>query len=260
MDQNGIIIGSDFDKFNFRTNLDVDLTSRLKLGVSVAGNYSYADVARAEGHLQYRGLISAAVASDPTIPVYDENGEYYSEFSDVLGIPVEHVLLIADEFSDKRKNANVFTNNYLEYRILDGLTLKSSIGVNYTGNQTRLWKSSKIGLATSRTGAAIAGVTRINAINWLNEDTLIFRKRINEKHYIDALIGFSAQKNTDDILQAGATDFPTDDVPYLAGGIVSSGTAYMTQWSMLSWFARFNYSFADKYLITGTLRRDGSSR
>lgn len=260
MDQNGIIIGSDFNKFNFRTNLDVDLTSRLKLGVSVAGNYSYADVARAEGHLQYRGLISAAVASDPTIPVYDENGEYYSEFSDVLGIPVEHVLLIADEFSDKRKNANVFTNNYLEYRILDGLTLKSSIGVNYTGNQTRLWKSSKIGLATSRTGAAIAGVTRINAINWLNENTLNFRKRINEKHDIDALIGFSAQKNTDDILQAGATDFPTDDVPYLAAGIVSSGTDYMTQWSMLSWFARFNYSFADKYLITGTLRRDGSSR
>ncbi|MFT4154437.1 SusC/RagA family TonB-linked outer membrane protein [Parafilimonas sp.] len=260
MDQDGIIIGSDFKKFNTRANLDVDLTSRLKLGVSFAGTYSYGDFARAEGHLQYRGLISAATASDPTIPVYDENGNYYSEFSDPLGIPVEHVLLINDEFSDKRKNASVFTNNYLEYKIADGLTFKSTFGVNYSSNQTRLWKSSKIGIATSRTGAAIASVTRYNSLNWLNENTLNYKKVVNGKHSFDALLGLSSQKNSDDVVQVGATDFPTDDIPLIAAGIVSDGTDYTTEWSMVSYFARLNYAFDDKYLITGTLRRDGSSR
>lgn len=260
MDQDGIIIGSNYKKFNMRTNLDVNLTTKLKLGVSFAGTHAYGDFARAEGHLQYRGLISAATASDPTIPVYDDQGGYYSEFSSPTGIPVEHVLLINDEFSDKRKNTNLFANNYLEYKIIDGLTLRSSIGVNYTASQARVWKSSKIGIATSRTGAAIAGSTRFSSLNWLNENTLNYRKLVNDKHNFDALLGFSSQKNSDDVLQAGATDFPTDDIHLLAAGIVSSGTDYTSQWSMLSWFARLNYAFADKYLVTGTLRRDGSSR
>jgi len=241
LDQDGIIIGSKFKKFNMRTNLDVNLTPRLKLGTSFSGTYSFGDFARAEGHLQHRGLISAAVAADPTIPVYDDQGGYYSEFSSTTGIPVEHLLLINDEFSDKRKNANIFTNNYLEYEIANGLIFKTTIGINYSSNQTRLWKSSKIGVATSRTGAAVAGVTKFNNINWLNENTLNYRKKVGEKHDFDALIGFSAQKNTDDVLQAGATDFPSDDVPYLAAGIVTTGTDYMSQWSMLSWFARLNY-------------------
>ena len=47
------------------------------------------------------------------------NGNYYSEFSSLTGIPVEHVLLINDEFSDKRKNANLFSNNYIEYQIAE---------------------------------------------------------------------------------------------------------------------------------------------
>ncbi|GAA4469661.1 TonB-dependent receptor [Nibrella saemangeumensis] len=260
LDQDGIIIGSTFKKFNLRTNLDVYLTPKLKLGTSFAGTHSYGDFARAEGHLQHRGLISAALASDPTIPVYDATGNYYSEFSDPTGIPVEHPLLIASEFSDKRKNNNVFSNTYLEYEIASGLVLKSSVGVNYSNNITRLWKSSKVGLATSRTGAATAGVTELNSLNWLNENTLNYRRLINEKHSFDAIVGFTAQKNNDNILQAGASDFPTDDVPFLAAGSITSGTNFESEWSMLSWLGRLNYSYADKYLLTATVRRDGSSR
>ncbi|WP_138991307.1 TonB-dependent receptor [Larkinella sp. C7] len=259
-DQKGIIIGSDFKKFTLRTNIDAQLTPRLKLGASFSGAHSYGDFARAEGHLQHRGLISAALASDPTIPVYDANGNYYSEFSDPTGIPVEHPLIIAAEFTDKRNNTNVFTNNYLQYEIANGLIFKTSVGVNYSNNITRLWKSSKVGLATSRTGAATAGVTESKSLNWLNENTLNYRHRFGEKHDLDALVGYTVQKNTDDILQAGASDFPTDDVPYLAAGAVTSGTNYKSEWSMMSWLARVNYTLAGKYMFTATIRQDGSSR
>ncbi|MFC5411133.1 SusC/RagA family TonB-linked outer membrane protein [Larkinella bovis] len=259
-DQKGIIIGSDFKKFTLRTNIDAQLSQRLKLGASFSGAHSYGNFARAEGHLQHRGLISAALASDPTIPIYDANGNYYSEFSDPTGIPVEHPLIIAAEFSDKRNNTNVFTNNYLQYEIANGLVFKTSVGVNYSNNITRLWKSSKVGLATSRTGAATAGVTEVKSLNWLNENTLNYRHRYGEKHELDALIGYTIQKNTDEILQAGASDFPTDYVPYLAAGAVTSGTNYKSEWSMLSWLARVNYTLAGKYLFTATIRQDGSSR
>ena len=260
LNQKGIIIGSDFDKFNVRANVDVQLNDRVKVGTSFAGTHSFGDFARAEGDLQYRGLIATAIGSDPTIPVYDENGGYYSEFSDPLGIPVEHPLVIAANFSDKRKNTNVFSNSYVEYKPIEALTLKSTIGVNYSGNQTRIWKSSQIGLATSRTGTALAAATRINSLNWLNENTASYQQTFNELHRLDAVIGFTIQKNQDDIMQAGASDFPTDDIPYIGAGVVSSGTDYTTEWSMLSWLARVNYSYANKYLVTATMRRDGSSR
>ncbi|MEI7585531.1 TonB-dependent receptor [Runella sp.] len=259
-DQKGIIIGSNFKKFTLRTNIDAQLTDKLKIGASFSGAHSYGDFARAEGHLQFRGLISAALASDPTIPLYDANGNPYSEFSSPTGIPVEHPLIIAAEFSDKRNNTNVFTNNYFQYELAPGLVFKSSVGVNYSNNMTRLWKSSKVGLATSRTGAATAGAFEIKSLNWLNENTLNYRHKFGERHDLDILAGFTAQKNTDEVLQAGASDFPTDDVHYLAAGAVTSGTNYRSEWSMLSWLARVNYTLAGKYLFTGTIRQDGSSR
>lgn len=260
-DQDGIIIGSSFKKFALRTNIDARLSNKLKLGTSFSGSYSYGDFARAEGHLQYRGLISAALASDPTIPIYDSTGKNpYSEFSSPTGIPVENPVVIAAEFLDKRNNTNIFTNNYLEYEIIKGLVFKTSFGVNYTNGETRLWKSSKVGLATSRTGVATAGVTETKSLNYLNENTLSFRRVVREKHEINALAGFSVQKNNDNVLQAGASDFPTDEVTYITAGNVTSGTNYNSQWSMVSWFARVNYVFDGKYLFTGTLRQDGSSR
>ncbi len=260
-DQDGIIIGSTFKKYALRSNIDARLSNKVKLGTSFSSSYSYGDFARAEGHLQYRGLISAAAASDPTIPIYDSTGKnLYSEFSSPTGIPVENPLLINSEFLDKRNNANIFINNYLEYEIAKGLAFKTSFGVNYSTGETRLWKSSKIGLSTSRTGVATAGVTNTKTLNYLNENTLNFRRVIKERHEIDALAGFSVQKNNDNLLQAGASNFPTDEVTYLTAGNVTSGTNYNSQWSMASWFARLNYVFDGKYLFTGTIRQDGSSR
>jgi TonB-linked SusC/RagA family outer membrane protein len=258
--QDGIIIGSNFKKFNLRSNIDARISPKLKAGISFSGSYSWGDFARAEGDLQFRGLIINAVARDPSIPVYDENGEYYSEFSNPQGIPAEHPLLIADEFSDKRKNTNAFVNNYIEYEFMKGLALKSSIGVNYNAGITNLWKSSKIGLATTRTGPATAGVTEVEAINWLNENTLTYKRTLGDDHDLDVVVGFTAQKNSETVLQVGASDFPTDDIPLITAGIVSAGTNFTSEWSMLSWLGRVNYTFRNKYLLSATVRRDGSSR
>lgn len=259
-DQDGIIIGSDFRKFGLRSNIDAQLSSRLKVGSSISASYGYGDFARAEGHLGVRGLISSALASDPTIPIYGSDGNFYSEFSDPLGIPVENPLVITQNFTDKRDIATILTNNYLEYQIIDGLTFKTTFGVNYSNSNTRLWKSSQVGLYTSKTGVATAGVTQVKNLDYLNENTLSFHRLINHQHEINALAGFSVQKGSANILQEGASDFPTDQVTYIAAGQVTSGTNYISQWSMASWFARFNYAFEGKYLLTATVRQDGSSR
>lgn len=261
-DQDGIIETSSFKRFNLRTNIDSNISDRLKIGTSLNGSYSYGRFPNSGGHYGTGGVIMAALSASPTIPIYDEEGQPYFNQDDVtnglgwLANPLE----LLSGFSDNRRTANILWNNYLEYKLLDGLTFKTTIGLNYTAEQIDIWRSSKIPNYTNLNYPANAGATRTNSINWLNENTLNYKKYINEKHFFDVLGGFTVQKDRYDRLSAGASDFPTENVPYLSAGIVNAGDQIISEWSLLSFMGRINYSYDSKYLFTATVRKDGSSR
>lgn len=258
--QNGIMIGSDYQRFNIRSNIEAQLTNRLKLGSTLSGSYGYGDFARAEGHLGLRGMIQCALAINPMLPVYKEDGSYNSEMGDPLGAPVENPLYINQEFSDKRDMKEFMTNNYLDLEIIKGLNLRTSIGVSFNLNQTKLWKSSKIGMYVDPSSPATAAAIDKKGFNWLNENTLTFKRLFNRVHDLNVVGGFTIQKDTYNQLSAGATDFPTDYIHYLSAGTINSGTHLKSEWSMVSLLARANYVYDGKYMITATVRRDGSSR
>ncbi|WP_411029965.1 SusC/RagA family TonB-linked outer membrane protein [Spongiimicrobium sp. 3-5] len=261
-DQDGIVKTSSFKRFNLRTNIDSNISERLKIGTSLNGSYSYGNFPNTEGHYGTGGLIMAVLSASPTIPIYDETGQPFfdqADVSDGLGWLANPINLLSG-FSDNRRTANVLWNNYLEYQLLDGLTFKTSIGLNYTAGQIDIWRSSKIPNFTNLNFPANAGTTRTNSINWLNENTLNYSKIFNEKHRLNLLGGFSVQKDRFDRVSAGASDFPTENVPYISAGIVNSGNQIISEWSLLSFMGRINYSFDSKYLFTATVRSDGSSR
>lgn len=258
--QEGIIKTSTYNQFNVRSNIDAQISDKLKIGSSISGSYSNGVFPSTEGHLGTRGVLSAAMASSPTIPIRDANGIYVSELLNPQGVPVENPLFILDNFEDKRNVSNLFTNNFFEYEILKGLRFKSSIGVNFSTNEIKLWKSSLLGSYGGATSPATAGVTKAETLNWLNENTITYKHVFKEKHSFDAFAGFTVQKDRYDRLSAGATDFPTDYVTFLSAGTVNAGTHYISEWSMLSVISRLNYSYNSKYLLTATIRKDGSSR
>jgi TonB-linked SusC/RagA family outer membrane protein len=205
-----------------------------------------------------------ALTASPTIPVYDENGDPYFNATDVtegLGWLFNPLTVLnKDNYSDDRKKANLMANNYIEYKIVDGLVLKSSIGINYNASTIKLWRSNAVPRYGSLNYPSTAGVTNINELSWLNENTLSYKHLFNENHSLDALIGFTAQKDSYERLSAGATDFPSNYVTYLYAGIVNAGTHLLSEWSMMSLLGRVNYSYDGKYLFTATIRRDGCSR
>ncbi|MGK7393376.1 MAG: SusC/RagA family TonB-linked outer membrane protein [Candidatus Cyclobacteriaceae bacterium M3_2C_046] len=261
-DQQGIVITSDYKRFNLRTNVDVLLSEKLKIGTSLTGSYAYGRFPNTNGHYGNGGLITMALAAAPTIPVYDSEGEPYFDFNDVadglgwVGNPIS----VANGFQDNRKTADILSNTFLEYEIIDGLTFRTSAGIKYNTNVTHLFRSSSVPRNTAinypPTGASI----KYETINWLNENTLNYRKIFNQEHSLDALVGFTAQKDSYDRLSAGASDFPNDYVKYISAGIVNAGTHLITEWSMLSLMGRVNYAFREKYLVTATVRSDGSSK
>jgi len=261
-DQEGIVETSSFKRFNLRTNIDSNISERIKIGTSLNGSYSYGNFPNTEGHYGTGGLIMAVLSASPTIPIYNENGDPYFNQDDVtdgLGWLANPLDLLSG-FSDERRTANILWNNYLEYKLLDGLTFKTSIGINYTAGQTDIWRSSKIPNFTTLNYPANAGANRTNSLNWLNENTLNFKKTFNDKHLLDVLAGFTVQKDRFEMVSVGASDFPTENVPYISAGIVNAGDQIISEWSLLSYMGRINYSYDSKYLFTATVRRDGSSR
>lgn len=261
-DQEGVILTSDYKRFNLRSNIDADISDKLTIGSSINGSYGWGRFPLTEGHYGLGGVLMNALSAGPTIPVYDDQGNPYFNQADVtdgLGF-LANVLSVLDGYSDKRKVADVLINNYLQYQIADGLTFRTSVGATYGTNSIKLWRSSAVPFYTNLNYPATAGVTNFATLNYLNENTLSYKREYQEKHFFDALVGFTSQKNSTERVSAGASDFPSEYVPYISAGIVNTGTHTLSEWSMLSLMARLNYSFDGKYLFTATVRRDGSSR
>lgn len=260
--QDGVVINSNYERFNLRVNVDAQVTKRIRLGSSTYGSYGFGRFANTESHYGEGGILMNALAASPTIPVYDAEGNYYFNQDDVtdgLGF-LQNVLAVSNGTLDRRKAMDVFTNNFIEIELSNDLTFKSSVGISYNSNGIRLWRSSAVPNFTSLNYPATAGSTKTESLNWLNENTLNYNKVFDQKHFVDAVVGFTAQKSTSDRVSVGASDFPTEYVPYISAGIINAGTQIVSEWSLLSWMARANYSYAGKYMLTATIRRDGSSR
>ncbi|MDX9881902.1 MAG: SusC/RagA family TonB-linked outer membrane protein [Prolixibacteraceae bacterium] len=260
--QKGIVLTSDYQRFNLRSNIDAMMSDKVKIGSTISGSYGYGRFPNTEGHYAYGGILSMALAASPTIPVYDGNGEPYFSQADVtdgLGW-LANPLAVLDGYSDNRKVADILFNNFIEYKISEGLTFKSTVGVKYGTNAIKLWRSSAVPYSTTLNYPATGGATKVESINWLNENTLTYKHIFKEKHNFDALIGISSQKDSYDRLSVGASNYPSDYVTYISAGIVNSGAHLVSEWSMLSLISRVNYQYDGKYLFTATIRRDGSSR
>ncbi len=260
--QEGIIINSDYNRFNLRVNVDAQITKRIKLGTSTFGSYGYGRFANTESHYGQGGLLSNVLAASPTIPVYNPDGTYYFNQADVtdgLGY-LANVLAVSEGTDDRRKVMDVVTNNFVEVNLTNDLTFRSSIGVSFNSNNIKLWRSSAVPNFTTLNYPASAGVSKSENLNWLNENTLTYNRVFDNKHFVNGLVGFTAQKNRFDRVSVGASDFPTEYVPFIAAGIVNAGSQTVNEWALLSVMARVNYSYAGKYMLTATVRRDGSSR
>jgi TonB-linked SusC/RagA family outer membrane protein len=260
--QQGIIINSDYNRFNLRVNVDAQVTKRIKVGTSTFGSYGYGRFANTESHYGQGGLLSNVLAAAPTIPVYNPDGSFYFNQADVtdgLGF-LANVLAVSEGTEDRRKVMDVVTNNFVEINLTNDLTFRSSIGVNFSSNNVKLWRSSAVPNFTTLNYPASAGVSKAETLNWLNENTLSYNRVFNNTHFVSGLVGFTAQKNRFDRVSVGASDFPTEYVPFISAGIVNAGTQTVNEWALLSTMARVNYSYAGKYLLTATVRMDGSSR
>ncbi|MHA4809761.1 SusC/RagA family TonB-linked outer membrane protein [Flavitalea flava] len=262
-DQGGIIKGSQYRKGTIRYNIDQQVSSKVKFGMSSQIGYNYQNLTtvNTSGGSTQASVLWDAVRFNPILAPRDNTGEYTyvnhgpSGLVSPLGNPIAYI----NEAKDGIYNLSVFANFYGEYEIIKGLKFKSSIGANYTsaGREgflpTYLFVASGIGSATQSSG---------RYYEWLNENTLTYSKEIDRNNFIDLSGGFTFQHWYNKSFNTGITNLSTNILgsDNLGIGIPSSPSSHFEENVLASYFGRANYRLMDKYLFTVTMRADGSSR
>lgn len=262
-DQKGVMTGTDYKRGIIRFNVDHNMSSRFKMGLSSYISYDYQKVAsvNTDGGITSPGVLWDAVRFNPAIPVKDDDGNYVYQNNPLpyvgpLGNPVAYALLSKNGLYRFASNANFF----VEYEMLKGVKLRSSLGAGYDNRGNRAFTPSNIFAGSSTNGYAAQNSGQY--YNWLSENTITYDKAINNKHIINAVGGFTFQHWYSKGFSAGITNLSNNNLGYdnLGIGDPSIPSAFFDENVLTSFFGRINYSFADRYLLTLTARADGSSR
>jgi TonB-linked SusC/RagA family outer membrane protein len=259
--QDGIILNSDFKRYSFRVNLEANASKKFKLGLNLTPSYTVSNPTDSEGHFSSGALVLSTLMMAPHLPVKDENGNYTSALAlgngfSSLENPVKTALLRKRTANDLRLLGTV----YGEYEILKDLKYKLLVGTDLQNRNERFFNPSTVGSDGNPAPVIPRGNFNSNySYNLLLENTLNYARTVGD-HNLNVLAGYTAQKAFSHGSAISATNFPNDLVETLNAGIVSSAGTNVSEWALLSYLARLNYSYKGKYLLTGTIRQDGSSR
>lgn len=256
----GIIKGTDFSRLGIRLNLDNNaLNDRLVINSSWSYNRSVSNNAPTDRGGP-GGLIITALGLDPTIPVRNDDGAYnLSSYDGRFAInPLQEL-----EFSTDQDITNrVLGNTSFTYEIMEGLKFKTSLGADIlSANRVSFFPAENTRLGRERSGE-LTNASR-SSFNFLNENILSYTKRINADHFIDVIAGYTFQKEDNRYFSAttrGLSASTADQATLQGGTNVQIPFSNRREWLLKSFLGRVNYNLMDKYLLTFTFRRDGSSR
>ncbi len=264
LDQDGIIKTSNFKRYTLRANMDIDVSSKFKVGVGINPSYSLTKDVRAAGHWASLGIINSALAAVPMAPIYAEDGTYSSQtaIAAPYGWPgVPNPVANITELSNELSFTNLLTNVFAEYKFLDELKYRVSANANISQSRRNEYQTSRIPLNQLLPPNVAVGTASSNqSVSWVFNQTLNYKKTLNDVHDMDVLIGMEAYKLQFQDSGASGNTFASDIVQTLnAAGVPSSVSSTEVETSTASYFARFNYIYGDKYLFNFSVRRDGSS-
>ena len=257
----GVVINSKYERFSGLSNLDMELSDKVRSGVKMYFMRTQNDGVKTQetsGGATNVGVLSAALKFEPVQGVYDENGNYTIH---QVGDPHDNPVAVANEFQNNTISDIFQGNTFLEIDILKDLTFKSTFGVQIynTRNGQFTPTTLRAGRNTGGTGAISSNKNTI----LLNENYLNYTKSFNDRHRLNFMAGYSYQSFRGESWRSVNTNFITNSFSYwnLGGGSVyQSPSSGLTEWTLASFYGRANYAFNDKYMLTFTGRYDGSSR
>ncbi|NCD72263.1 SusC/RagA family TonB-linked outer membrane protein [Mucilaginibacter sp. R11] len=255
-DQQGVLLNTGTKLFSLRINEDLSIANnKIKIGFNLAPSYrmDHNNRLNTDG---VGGLFERIFEASPLAVPVNPDGSYpkyaYSPPMVQYFNPYAQFMLSNDNYLTTR----ILGNGYFNYEFVKGLTLKTNLGVDKGAETRNLYNNSLL----SSTSLATATSSSVDNYSWTAEANLQYNKSFGD-HNIEALVGYSAQKFNQVSNSVAGTGFPSDDVPWLSAATsITSGSSNTTSYALLSAIGRINYNYKGRYLLSGAIRRDGSSR
>jgi TonB-linked SusC/RagA family outer membrane protein len=266
LNQDGIILNSNFKRYSFRANIDARLTPKLTLKVNF--NPSYTDKtnvggAGAEDLTTYSDITNNPLYNAIVIPTYQSlfnpDGSYYP-FGNGLDAVVtsKNPLALAKEVKGRQKGFGFLGNTYLEYAIMPNLKVNVMLGINMMNIKGSYFKPQLPAFLNELASGTDNASMRLN---WITETTVNYSKSVG-KHNFTGLVGYTTQRETFESNTLTSNRYPNNLVPTLSAvsGLLTGGSSNVAEWSLVSYLGRINYNYNSKYYATASIRTDGSSR
>lgn len=255
----GILLETFHQKYNVGLNNEAQIKPWLDLSTTVL--YSYTRQNRIDDHGVGANVATRTLTEFlPMLPVKYENGTY-SRLTDFLNMfPVENPVRVLKELNKISTDNQLLGNLGLKVKFNDDLSFKTTFGIESRNYNLDFYSGRDLlDLSASQRGSATRSNQRI--LFWQNENFLNYNKAFGN-HNVDAIIGASWSKFVDQSFTTTVTGFSDDAFQFNnlgAGTVFNAGSGYVA-WRLNSYYARVNYNYGDKYLLTATGRYDGSSK
>jgi len=257
----GILKNTGYERITAKLNSNFHLfDNRLRVGINT--QMSTSDETLRARDVGSAWIPSLAITLAPTLPVYDANGEFAGPLGAGYSDRNNPLLMQYLNRWDNTNRINFFGNIYGEFDIIENLTFRTSLGLDY-GNVDRRDIETRVnnGFITRGNNRLIQGNNKFTSLVFTN--TLNYQLELNEKHKIGVLLGTESIKDDTNRFIAQADGFAVETESFFqldAATGAKTNVGSSTGSRLLSQFGKVNYAFEDRYLASVTLRRDGSSR
>ena len=257
-DQDGIAITSSYKRYSAVLNIEQQMAPWLNVGTHVSYNRTgYHDVYD-NNRAQYNGFVLSALNTPPFSAIYNTigDGTYgFSAFSQAVPNPM------ADIYGPNNYTIgnNVLGDGHVQIKLPLDLSLRSQLGVTIENGYQTVFEDPRLTEVARQLGG-IGSYFTSESFRYIWDNTLTFDKKL-DRHSIDVIVGTSASKQQDHSSAQSGYGFPSYAVQVLsAASTYTLNQTFADAWTLESYFGRVNYSYNDRYLLSASLRRDGSSR
>ncbi|HEA31538.1 MAG TPA: TonB-dependent receptor [Leeuwenhoekiella sp.] len=260
LNQEGALIETEYERFNFRANSNFTL-GKLKFGETMGISFNVQNPERQSGG---RSLIEHAIKAAPYLPIYnsDNNGGFQGPNSSVDGQDAENPVRVQTLGEAINKSVSIIGSVFGEYEIVDGLTFRSQVGLDYSNfknsNFIPSYNDDSLGATHFFDFAQITKNTGIyQSLTFTN--SFNYKKTFADVHNLEFLLLSEQQEIKNENINATSQNPISDEVNQLSltgAGLSSSSTEY----NRIGYLGRLNYDYDLKYLLSASLRRDASSR
>jgi TonB-linked SusC/RagA family outer membrane protein len=263
--QSGVLVNTGVKRYAFRSNNEYRPANWIKIGLNLAPTYQIDHNTRG-GNLAINGnrqVVSGALISSPLISPYQADGSFTLKTGSAGMYALPNFLQQQTLMQNNMNNIHLLGNSYIDIEPIKGLHARTSLNGDLLTQDFNAYYGTMYGVFGAPPPIPLTSASAVsnsnNSYSWLNENTLNYATSFGD-HNLEVLAGYTSQKWSQNNRSITGTGFANDAVTYISGAATTSGTSNNTTWTLISELARVNYDYKKRYYISGTVRRDGSSR